>query len=328
MANKVPNTNITYYGDNVKTFYARVINVNDPLQLGRVQIRVVGIHSESEDDIPTADLPWAMVLVPTTEGGVSGIGATNGLKPFSLVFGYFVDGDNAQEPLVFGSIPNYQRDPILSVSILDINPHDFRAVIKSVENPDDLLPGNTNIEKTWNWFKSDNGGRYSAEVIAGMIGNFWIESFAIKNNNDIDPKAVQGDGGPGRGIAQWDNRHERFTELVERSAGFGLSHETLLAQLMHVTRELNTRKIMAKGRLIESRTPEEASDIFMALYEVPPTPNVIEKVDGVKTRFGIPFPRPKSLGGIEYDFYMLSFPRAQVKERRKISRDIYNNFTS
>ena len=73
--------------------------------------------------------------------------------------------------------------------------------------------------------------------------------------------------------------------------------------------------IKAKARLVESRTPEEASDIFMALYEKPPTPN-------------IPFPKPKSLGGIEYDFYMFAFPRAQVKFRRKISRDIYNSFTS
>ena len=315
MPNKIPNTNIKYYGDHVKTFIARVVNVNDPLQLGRVQIRAVGIHSESEDDIPTADLPWAMVLTPTTEGGVSGIGSTSGLKPFSLVFGYFVDGDNAQEPLVFGSIPNYQRDPLLSVSILDINPHDFRAVIKSVENPDDLLPGNTNIEKAWNWFKSDNGGRYSGEVIAGMIGNFWVESFASINNNDINPKAEQIGGGPGRGIAQWDNSYERFAELVERSAGFGLDHFTLLAQLIHVTHELNTRMIKAKARLVESRTPEEASDIFMALYEKPPI-------------IRIPFPKPKSLGGPGYDFYLESFPKAKVKERRKISRDIYNNFTS
>ena len=317
MINKIPNTNISYYGDNVKTFYARVINVNDPLQLGRVQIRVLGTHSESEEDIPTADLPWAMVLMPTTEGGVSGIGYTGGLKPFSEVFGYFVDGDNAQEPLIFGSINNYQRDPILSVSILDINPSDFRAAIKSVENPDDLLPGNTNIEKTWNWFKSDNGGSYSAVAIAGMIGNFWVESFASINNNDINPKAEQIGGGPGRGIAQWGDGADgdRFSVLRERAGGFGLDPFTLLAQLIHVTYELNGTEGYAKSRLIEARTPEEASDIFMALYERPdPKP--------------IAAPKPKSLGGPGYDKYLAKYGASKVQQRRKISRDIYNSFTS
>ena len=54
---------------------------NDPLKLGRVQVRIFGIHSDKlvEDNstgegIPTNKLPWAVPLMPVNGPSISGIG--------------------------------------------------------------------------------------------------------------------------------------------------------------------------------------------------------------------------------------------------------------
>ena len=64
-----------------------VENRKDPLQLGRYQVRIVGIHSSDKNLLPTKDLPWATPFLGTTSAGVSGVGATpTGLVEGSSVF--------------------------------------------------------------------------------------------------------------------------------------------------------------------------------------------------------------------------------------------------
>lgn len=97
--------NNVFYGDDIRWFIGRVVNTSsDPETRGRVQVRIYGIHSESRTDVDDVDLPWAECLVPTTEGGVSGIGRMPQIKPSALVFGIFLDGKSSQSPLVLGSI--------------------------------------------------------------------------------------------------------------------------------------------------------------------------------------------------------------------------------
>ena len=45
-------------------FIGVVENRNDPAKLGRVQVRCLGYHTENLIDIPSADLPWAHVMMP------------------------------------------------------------------------------------------------------------------------------------------------------------------------------------------------------------------------------------------------------------------------
>lgn len=95
-----------FYGDNTRWFIGRVINNKDPSEppLGRVQIRIYGIHSGNQEDIPEVKLPWAQTLLPVTEGGTSGIGKIPQVLPGALVFGIFLDGKTSQLPLVLGSL--------------------------------------------------------------------------------------------------------------------------------------------------------------------------------------------------------------------------------
>lgn len=81
-----------------------VENRDDPLKLGRCQVRVVGLHNHDKNELPTAELPWAYPVQPVTSAGINGIGWTPlGPVPGSWVVILFQDADN-QMPIMLGSI--------------------------------------------------------------------------------------------------------------------------------------------------------------------------------------------------------------------------------
>jgi phage baseplate assembly protein gpV len=101
----IPKPYIDFYGDQTRWFIGRVVSITDPLYLGRIKVRIFGVHSENTIDIPDSDLPWAQVVAPITEGGTDGLGNNLGVQVGSNVFGIFLDGTHSQLPLVVGSMP-------------------------------------------------------------------------------------------------------------------------------------------------------------------------------------------------------------------------------
>ena len=85
------------------SFYGVVEDRHDPMKLGRVRVRIHGIHTEDKALIATPDLPWASVLLPTTSAGMSGIGTQHGLVEGSTVFGFFRD-ESQQNPIITGTV--------------------------------------------------------------------------------------------------------------------------------------------------------------------------------------------------------------------------------
>lgn len=82
-----------------------VVDINDPLQAGRVKVRIVGYHAD-ESSIQTSNLPWAIVASPTTSASTGGIGNTpHALIVGAKVGGHFLDGESAQLPLVLYTYP-------------------------------------------------------------------------------------------------------------------------------------------------------------------------------------------------------------------------------
>jgi hypothetical protein len=83
----------------------------DPLETGRVKVRILGHHDKSKTILPTADLPWAQCLLPTTSAGISGIGTSpSKCVEGSWVLGYFKDGSRKQDPLILGTLPGYSSE--------------------------------------------------------------------------------------------------------------------------------------------------------------------------------------------------------------------------
>ena len=69
----------------------------------RVRVRIMGYHPFTEEELPNDKLPYANILLGTTSGsGGGGVYASHTLRPGDVVFGFFLDGDNAQLPCING----------------------------------------------------------------------------------------------------------------------------------------------------------------------------------------------------------------------------------
>ena len=69
----------------------------------RVKVRIMGYHPFEQSELPDNDLPWASILLPTTAGtGASNYATSVKIRPGDTVFGFFIDGDNAQVPVITG----------------------------------------------------------------------------------------------------------------------------------------------------------------------------------------------------------------------------------
>jgi hypothetical protein len=69
----------------------------------RFKVRIMGYHPYDITELPDDDLPWAQVLISTTAGSGAGNNATTvKIAPGDVVFGFFLDGDNAQIPVIMG----------------------------------------------------------------------------------------------------------------------------------------------------------------------------------------------------------------------------------
>ena len=88
----------------METYYGIVEDRQDPLKIGRVRVRVHGVHTSSKLSVSTPDLPWAQVMLPTTSAGLSGFGTQHGLVEGSTVILFFRD-EHKQQPVIIGSAP-------------------------------------------------------------------------------------------------------------------------------------------------------------------------------------------------------------------------------
>ena len=126
-------------------FVGVVEDRNDPQKLGRVRVRCLGYHTDDKIALPTADLPWAMPMLPITSSGISGLGQTPlGLVEGSWVLGFFRDSEYAQEPIVLGSLPGRPIEEAGDTGFYDPNkifprhinePDTNRLAVNDEDNP-------------------------------------------------------------------------------------------------------------------------------------------------------------------------------------------------
>ena len=85
-------------------YYGIVEDVEDPIQLGRIKVRVVNVHPEDKSLVSTEDLPWSLVMAGTTTPGISGIGHSTFMLQGAWVVCIRADLD-CQDFMVIGSLP-------------------------------------------------------------------------------------------------------------------------------------------------------------------------------------------------------------------------------
>lgn len=79
--------------------------LQDLEESNRVKVRIMGYHTRSRSRLPSKDLPWASIMMPTTESVTrNNAGIVHGLENGMWVIGTFLDGESAQQPLILGSL--------------------------------------------------------------------------------------------------------------------------------------------------------------------------------------------------------------------------------
>jgi len=73
----------------------------------RYKVRIIGLHDQEEETINSEELPWAQVMYPITAGGGQTNSAqTPNLRQGNFVFGFFLDGQEQQVPVIMGVLGN------------------------------------------------------------------------------------------------------------------------------------------------------------------------------------------------------------------------------
>ena len=128
----------------------RNINVNQSLdgyQHNRVKVRIIGYHPFDCQgiELPDEDLPWAEVMIPTHSGsGQAGLGENMILAGGETCMGFFMDGDDAQQPVIMGLLPKFNRveDEISNQEVDSVKSSCFKPfkahLRSSARNPDGL----------------------------------------------------------------------------------------------------------------------------------------------------------------------------------------------
>jgi hypothetical protein len=261
-----------FYGDDNRWFFGTVVNSQPPAGLeGRVKVRINGVHSPSTGDIPEKDLPWAQVLIPTTEGGVSGVGRIPQLQTGSFVFGVFLDGASSQIPLVMGSLPRVEVPCVVQSSrvktgetTFNYKTQRFQNVVATQFKNDLVAQADIDLRRLQSMkFFIDNG--YEVTQAAAITGG--LEGISTFITYDDRPEADS----PFTGVASWRRSAEtgsRYQGLLRFAAQYAPSSDWKLysIQLQFVLFELRNRFSAVNNEIIFTTDIEVASNIFNRKY--------------------------------------------------------------
>ena len=194
----------------------------DPLLVGRVKCRVLNYYTDprggSSNSMPTEDLPWATVLQGTDQAGNDGQGESSGqLQPGSIVMGFFLDGENAQMPLIIGVLRTVRGDTTKTKKFLfagDDIPDNTQPNASQVPvgEPNTITAENREVLTTNTVTIPNDGKPPGGPGAPANIGN--APGVNGSSNNAQKPRAqmvptAAGTGGP------WQTLETKLTYLVE-----------------------------------------------------------------------------------------------------------------
>lgn len=173
-----------FYGDSTHWGIGVVEDIQDPLNQGRVRVRIHGLHTFDTNTLAIHQLPWSHVAIAANNAGTSGVGQTpTGLVEGSFVFGVFLDGEDKQDFLVTNAltgtdiITNRQGQNLFNIT--------------------ESLYGDSNSERMYSYFREVL--RFTEEEAAGALGA--VAQFM----GTYDLSNVDIDHGEGRyGLGNWN----------------------------------------------------------------------------------------------------------------------------
>jgi hypothetical protein len=97
-------------------------NTSDHAGFGeRFKVRIMGYHTANKTELTDDQLPWASVMYPVTAGsGLAGAWSNASIRQGNFVFGFFLDGEDAQQPVIMGVLGTNQYTVLASQDNPDI----------------------------------------------------------------------------------------------------------------------------------------------------------------------------------------------------------------
>lgn len=216
--------------DGMQWWIGEVEDNKDPLQINRVKCRVLGWYTNisggqenaSAKLLTTADLPWAIVLQPTTQAGNDGQGESSGqLQPGAVVMGFFLDGEEAQMPVVMGVLRVVKSTKGGSAKFIFTGENNSEAVdAATATNPNvvqgdgDKGPnapgGNNSVAQPGSESNNKTNGPSPANPGSSVEDTVGIGLAADASLGSQPINAANGVGGPHKAIKM------HFTSMLER----------------------------------------------------------------------------------------------------------------
>ena len=143
----------------------------------RYRVRIMGYHTANIDEIPDNELPWAYVMYPVTAGGGGRSGSQNAnISQGDFVFGFFMDGEDAQMPVIMGILGN----------------NEYAAVQKNISKarfiPFSGYTENDNVSSTA--LNTDKGGLIQKQEGGNAEGKTEQQDPGPPNNETINESAT------------------------------------------------------------------------------------------------------------------------------------------
>jgi len=165
----------------------------EPIYSHRCRVRIVGYHG-CGDELPDNKLPLAHVLLPPNVSTTGGRGETMQYQGGEVVVGFFFDGADAQQPVIFGTLfkQSYVEDKLTNsefnakkqTCFVPYTPPEVKATMGDHERVDDTNGnGNGNKKKKFNLVESSQKNVSDANV--NLNTEFQMDNSTACGDNEV-----------------------------------------------------------------------------------------------------------------------------------------------
>ncbi len=169
-----------------------------PIYSHRCRVRIVGYHG-CGDELPDNKLPMAHILMPPNVSTTGGRGESTQYQGGEVVVGFFMDGEDAQQPVIFGTLfkQSYVKDQLKNsefkakkqTCFKPYTPPDVRSTAADHEISDNSKNGNGGgnggEKKSWNGQMRTDDLKTVGDENANFNTEFKMDNSTACEDNEI-----------------------------------------------------------------------------------------------------------------------------------------------
>ena len=165
--------------------------VKDGTWSARCKVRIIGYHSFDGNILADDDLPWAQVMLdPSFGSSQGGIGGTLHLRGGETCFGFFLDGDDGQQPVIVGLL--HRSDGTKNIQTEDVVQKEKSSRFKPFTgHPGNLVKPSQRDSRSSKVFTESETSPLSQSAITNIAFN---SDFGYSSSNTTNLSVIQQPG--------------------------------------------------------------------------------------------------------------------------------------